>query len=477
MNVGCFALILFRASTLFTGNNRYVKSHIIVPLFLMLLVIAMNSSFVMAQTRLSIEQAPDGFELNARLALEDVTNANRQARTQLPINEYQWRPKLAANGALSSRLSRFDMDGSYEWRRHSEQKQQNTALYLGDATLFIGTNTSRFSAELGYSAQELLIDPLQGDAPNNLDRRNIATVTGYMHLGRPHSQWDLTIHRSNVTFDVSRLSNSKRQGGGVNYSLAVSRVSRLGIDLSGYQLEYERPLKSETSSFDYARAAMSWLTKLKRLAYSLNAGHNSVGDALGETSPFYDVTISYAGNINRFDAVFRQWITDTSQGSENTFGQGNEGLGGIDGRVDVIDQYKRSDAFVAWSYNAMCRRCLFVTTLGGQREDYRQFMAFDSQELYGELSLAYKRSRYSSLSVYYRYADIAFENNNDDYNEQRLRLELSLDALMKKGRLRFYGEYSERQNDSSQAQQGMALDANFRTHLVGVAFDYLLYQR
>lgn len=473
MNVGYFALMLCRVNTPFKSNNLHLKLFIIVTV----LLVITTSPKVTAQARTGIQQALDGFELNASLAAEDVTNANRQAKSQLPINEYQWRPKLAANGVLMGRLSRFEIDGSYELRRHSEQKQQNTALFLGDTTLFIGTDSSRFSAELGYSAQELLIDPLQGDAPNNLDRRNIATATGYMHLGQPQSQWELNIHRSTVTFDVSRLSNSKRQGGGVNYSRAVSRVSRLGIDVSGYQLEYERPLNGEAPSFDYARAALSWSTKLKRLAYSLSAGRNSVGDELSETSPFYDVAISYTGHLNSFDSVFRQWITDTSQGSENTSGQSNEGLNSIDGRVDVIDQYKRSDAFVAWNYSAMCRSCLLVATLGGQREDYRQAIEFDNQELYGELSLRYKRSRYSSVNAYYRYADIAFKNTNTDYNEQRLRLELTLDALMKKGRLRFYGEYSERQNDSGQAQQGMALDANFRAHLVGVAFDYLLYQR
>ncbi|WP_053979894.1 hypothetical protein [Marinagarivorans algicola] len=421
-------------------------------------------------------QTGSGFELLAGVAFEDVTNANREAEPTRMIDEYQWRPSLTANGVLVGSLMRLEIDGSYEMRRFSEQKVQDHELFLGDLTWFLGSSTSRFMADISHRSAELLIDPSQGDAPDNLDRRNSTSATGWLRLGSPQSQWLLDINTSKVAFDLAQASNSHRQGGGIRYDRGISPISRFGVELSGYQLKYDNttdqlmvPVAEQISqeTFNYSRAALSWSTSLERLQYSLSIGRNKTDGGSG--SALYDIQIEYLGDTHELSTAFRQWITDTSQGAgaQALTSEGGE----LDGRVGVLDQYKRRDGHVEWLYRALCSRCALAVTLGAQREDYQQATQFDSTELFGHLQLNYRQSRHGYLNTSYRVIEVDFTHTQGDYDEALWRVEVGLNSLVRHGTLRFYAQHADRRNHHDGAAN------NYSRGLIGVAFDYVLYRR
>ncbi len=429
-------------------------------------------------------QTRSGFELLASVAFEDVANANREAQSALVIDEYQWRPMLAANGVLVGQLMRLEVDGSYEMRRFSEQKAQDHELFLGDVAWLLGSQTSRFMADVSHRSAELLIDPSRGDSPDNLDRRNSTSATGWVRLGPAQSQWLLNVNTSKVTFDLAEASNSRRQGGGIRYDRGVSKLSRFGLELSGYQLEYDNATnavnlgeQAPQDAFEYSRAALSWSTSLKRLQYFLSVGRNNTDG--GSSSAFYDINAEYLGDTHEFSTAFRQWITDTSQGAgEQALGsQGAE----LDGRVGVLDQYKRRDGHIEWLYRALCSRCALAVKLGAEREDYQQATQFDSTELFGHLQLNYRQSRHAYLNASYRVMEVDFKRTQDDYDEALWRIEIGLNSLVRHGTLRFYAQHSDRRSHRD-AGLGRPIDSdgvvnNYSTGLIGVAFDYSLYRR
>ena len=243
----------------------------------------------------------------------------------------------------------------------------------------------------------------------------------------------------------------------------MSALTSTGIELNGYRLDYDN---FDDRSFDYRRASVFLRTELRYLSYEFNVGRNSVTEDFRDSSPFYDVSVVYDKTINRFSFTFNQFLTDTSQGSD---GESFGNTSGPDGRLGIIDQYKRRDARLSWRSESLCSRCSTNMTVGLQTEDYQNAVQLDSEEYFGSLFTAYQARSNIGLSAEVRYQKVNFVSNDENYNEVNTNLAITWQNVLKRGRLRLYAEQQRR--DAEQDPQ------DFTQSVLGLTFSYPLYRR
>ncbi|BCD98063.1 hypothetical protein [Marinagarivorans cellulosilyticus] len=404
------------------------------------------------------------FVVTAELDIEAVDNPTNESENELKIKENQSTASVVLDGELIGRYARFISDASYEVRRYSKQKDQNHDLFLGSAELELGEDGGRVFGRVAHSAQEQLILLSLGDTPDNLDRRRITSATLGARLGRRGAnRFTVYANLAEMRLDTTTENDSSRAGGGLSYSRQVSPLSTFGVELSGYTLDY---INTDDPSFDYRRASLSWNTELRKLNYAIQVGQNSIGSEEDDSAPYYDLSLEYDNSVHQVSMLFRQWLTDTSQGSEN----GDLGdVSGPDGRLGVNDQYKRRDASVEWKFSSLCGRCTTALGIGAEREDYRRETQLDSQESFAQVQLSYKARRTLSVDLSYEYRDVSFLLDTDDYDQISARAGLAWSEVFKHGRLMFYVERKER--------KAAALTGSYDQGFIGVSFDYQLYRR
>ena len=396
--------------------------------------------------------------------LEVVDNPTNESSDELKIKENQTTASVVLDGELIGRYARFTSDASYEVRRYSKQKGQNHDLFLGSAELELGEEEGRVFGRVAHSAEEQLILLSLGDTPDNLDRRRITSATLGARLGqRGANRFSVYANLAEMRLDTTAVNDSSRAGGGILYSRRVSPLSTFGVELSGYTLDY---INTDDPSFDYRRASLSWNTELRKLNYAIQVGQNSIGSEDNDSAPYYDLSFEYDNSVHQVSMLFRQWLTDTSQGSEN----GDLGnVSGPDGRLGVNDQYKRRDASIEWRFSSLCARCSTTLGVGAEREDYRRETQLDSQESFAKAQFAYKARRTLSVDFSYEYRDVSFLLDEDDYDQISARANLVWSEVFKHGRLMFYMERKER--------KAAELSGSYDQGIVGVSFDYQLYRR
>ena len=408
----------------------------------------------------------DTFEVTAATRFEAVDNPEQETDFAAQIRENQWRGILGVNGVLQGSFTRFEADSTLEVRRFSRQEEQNHELVLGTAALQLGTENSRLLGELSHSADEILIDPKLGDTEDNLDRRSISTAQGYVRFGRAVNRLSLMANAAEVQFDTHTQNESSQVGGGLFYDRALNPIMALGLELSGYTLDYREP---NLNSLDYRRAAVALSTQLRRLSYDLHLGTNSVDDGSMRRSPFYELNINYDNQVNRIAFEARQWLTDTSQGSGNS--ESFVSSAGLDGRLTVVDQFTRRDAALSWRSLSVCQRCILEVSTGMQREDYRRQKLLDTHSRLGSVAFAYTPRKNWTLRSGYSYTAVAFTAaEGGDYQQGSWRAAVEWANVRRYGRFSLYAESMTRTLDTEVAD-------GFTRSLVGLAFDYSLYRR
>lgn len=408
----------------------------------------------------------DALRVSALLDLRSVDNAARRADAEEDVTELQTRANLLAVGQLSGRLYDFETDYSLQTRRYSEFSDRNEQQLLGSSDLLFGTSNRRHYLQLSHSSRDFLLDPEGVDVPQNRDNRTIISAGGYTstYLGRPNTlSFEASV--SDIRFSENVDNEALRVSAGSTLSRRIKPNHTLGIQLMGYQLDYTNTDEELT----YRQVALLWEGALQRSEFTLELGYNAMErEEETTTSPLVRLDWAYQTAAQRFVLSAGHWLSDTSQGG---------GLdvvaaptAGVDGRVQVVDQFERTDLALRWSHASPCPSCTVAAALSVQTEDYIQFPEFSSREVNVELQGGYQLN--PSLILRLRSVVGSFTEPEDETSNDYIQTVIDAGAafpdLVRDGMLEVFVGVESRDFDRGNG---------FTSGFIGASFEYVLFDR
>lgn len=409
-----------------------------------------------------------GLQIDAALEARSVDNAGQQPDSVEQVRETQTTGSLSTIGQMEGRWADFATNYRLEDRRYSKFSEEDERVVLGDSQLTLGPQHRRSYLQLSHSSREVSINPLAGDVPANRDNRQIysALLYGSVSPGRGNNL-ALSLGATDIQFDENNANEAERFSAGLTFDRALSAVTRAGVALSGYDLNYKNV---EDSDVTYSRLAAIWRTQLRQLEYGFEIGGNRIeNDVDSTTSPSIAADLSYRSGPQTLSVTYNQYLSDTAQGGQETsnFNQTVE----VDGRVDdVIDQFKLQQFALTWTHTQICSVCALQIDLGVDRESYLVYTNYDSREARASTRFTYQASPYVTLLLRGEFLD--FEEINaepqDGYLQTLFDFTVSFPRIIRDGQLDIFAGYVERDLELSEGY-----DYNY----VGARFRYRLFER
>lgn len=409
-----------------------------------------------------------GLDVGAALDVRSVDNAGQQPDSEEQVSEIETIASLYANGELKGAWAEFQTNYRLEDRRYSEFSDENERLILGDSRLILGPQHRRYYLELSHSSRELAIDPLSIDRPSNRENRQLLSAALYGTL-MPGKGNTVTVWGSatDIQFDESPEYESERAGLGLEYRRSISAVSQVGLELSGYQLRYR---EQEDSDVTYYRVATLWRTDLRHLGYGFQFGGNTIETERDtSSSPFISADLSFSAGVWRLDASYHQFLSDTSQGAQETTTM----LPAVefDGRLDgVLDQYKVQQFRVLWTHAQVCRSCSLRLDVAYDQEIYLNTYEYDMREIRIGGLFDYRATPSTVLSFRLQLTDFEEVNTlpRNGYEEINAEFRIGFPRLVKDGDLSFFVGGVDRDFNQSEG---------YDYSYIGARFSYNLYHR
>jgi hypothetical protein len=433
------------------------------------------------------EVKTQSFDVSANLDAKQVSNASLSTDPAAEVDEMQTEARLLMVGGLRGRLADFQTDYALNSRHYSEFSDRNEDLLLGQSIVRLGPESRRHYLELSHSSREIAIDPLLGDLTSNRDTRTVLTAGAFTSLRLDASNWlSLQANLSDFQFRKSIENEAKTVGYGLNYGRRLNPLYEAGLSLSGYNLEY----RYVDDELDYNQVALFWRGKLRRSEYSLTAGSNTMKQLdQTQTAPLLVATWAYnlAGQTLSLSASRK--LSDTSHGSDSSTsaagmsapgsadflgstGSGAAGAGavGVDGRVQVRDQFTLTELDLAWRHERLFDRCAVELGLGMQDEEYLQFTDFSSRSVGFNAATEYQLNSRVTLKLnadLNSYAATELQGVND-YTSSNLAFSVIFPRLIRDGSATVYVGRDQRDYD---------LIPGYTSNFVGARFQYVLVDR
>lgn len=413
-------------------------------------------------------QGQESFRVSAKADARVVSNANLRAgaETDEGISELQTELGLLMLGRLQGRIADFQTDYSLVSRRYSEFPDRNEQQLLGESSLVVGTGDRQHYGRFSHSSREFLIDPGERDLPENRDSRTILSAAGYtsIRLGQPNAL-SLEVGASDFQFDQHTENEATRVSLGAGITRNVSPLSQVGVNLMGYHLNYHE----SDQDLEYRQVGVLWETALKWAEYSVEVGYNAMrrtGDVIN--SPLFRVNWVYQRAAQGFALSAAHILSDTTQGG-GTSGDFDSAVG-VDGRVQEIDQFKRTDIDFSWRHANPCDRCTVAVALGVQEESYFNFPEYSSREFDLGLRAGYQFSRAVALefNLTARYFFAYRVEDSNDYRATRVNWALTFPELVRDGVFSVFVGAEERDYD---------IGAGYTSGFIGARFAYVLLSR
>ncbi len=419
---------------------------------------------VQAQTLVETQDMA-GLAVDAALDVRSVENAGLQSDSEDQVSETQTVGSLAAEGHLQGAWADFTTNYALEDRRYSEFSEEDEQVLLGDAVLTLGPQHRRYYARLSHSSREVSLDPLAQDLPANRDSRQFfsGVLSGSVRAGQPNLV-TLWAGATDIHFDETEENEAVRYSAGLNLDRAISPLHAIGLSFTGYDLQYRY---LDNSDLTYKRVAAVWRAELRRLQYEIEIGSNKIENDFRITrSPSARIELNYQIGAQALTASYNQFLSDTSQGSNETveFQPDVE----VDGRLeDAVDQFKIRQFRLAWSHAQICRGCTLEFNVGFDEEEYVTFTEFDSRETIAGTRLAYLASANLLLSLRGTFSEFEEVNSplNSGYTQTKVDFGVGFPQLMRNGELDLYVGTVDRDSD---AQEG------YTSSYVGARFQYRL---
>lgn len=412
------------------------------------------------------DKAADSFRVSAQLDTRHVENANHQPSSEDAESEVQTEASVLMLGHLRGRLVDFRTDYAFNSRHYSEFSERDEQLLLGASNLVVGPAHRRQYLEFSHSSREILLDPTISDLPENRDSRTILTAAAFtsMRIGQPNTL-SLQVSASDFDFKEATENEAKQISFETNFKRLVSPLYQIGLSVAGYNLEY----RESGDDLTYGEVTLLWTGALRHAEYSAEIGHSSM-EFVDETleSPLIRLQWAYEAAGQRFSLSAARKLSDTSQGSGN---QGEFGASvGVDGRVNVIDQFKLSEFAFHWRHDNPCDRCNFDIGIELQEESYNNFPEYSSREANLIFKAGYLLNRAVGIefsSLIGRFSAYRVDNAND-YSHTQASLAAVFPSLVRDGALAVFIGADERDFEISDG---------YTSAYIGARFQYLLLNR
>lgn len=432
-----------------------------------ILAIILTGMFMSAQAQDASRELV-GFDVSAAVDVRWEENAGLQPESEEAVDELQTISTLAANGRIEGAWAEFTTDYRFEDRRYSEFSNEDERILLGDSQLTLGPQHRRYYGQISHSSREVSLDPLVEDFPSNRDNRVVSSgaLFGSVQPGRGNNL-SLWLEAADIQFDRSMENESLRYSVGVSFERALSPIYTAGLALSFYDLQYRY---IEQRDLTYSRAAAVWRAELRKLRYGFELGINSMETDAGSTSsPAAKLDASYRSGGQILSANYSQFLSDTSQGSNQ--GGDFDPLADVDGRLDgQVDQFKSRQLLLTWRHVQPCRGCGVGFLVGLSEEDYLNIRELSSREMRFGGDVSYRFNPHLNLSLRATARDFDQTNNpiEQGYKQSELILNLGFPNLIRNGQLNLYVGTLERDFD---------LREGYTSNFVGARFRYSLYER
>jgi len=411
-----------------------------------------------------------GFDVSAAIDARWEENAGLQPKSEEQVDEIQTISSLAVDGRVEGAWAEFSTDYRLEDRRYSEFSEEDERILLGQSELIVGPQHRRYYAQISHSSREISVDPLREDLLSNRDNRVTSSVAlfGSLEPGRGNflSFW---LEAADIQFDQSMENESLRHSVGVAFERGISPIYTTGLSLTYYDLQYRY---IEQRDLTYSRAAAVWRAELRKLRYGFELGTNNMETEVSSTSsPSAKLDVSYQSGGQMLSVNYSQFLSDTSQGSN----QGGEfdplAEVDVDGRLDgQVDQYKSRQALLSWRHVQLCSGCTIGLRVGFSEEDYLNIKELSSREMRFGGNFSYRLNPSLSLGMTATVKDFEQTRNPlaDGYQQSEVILNISFPNLMRNGNLSMYVGTLERDFD---------LREGYTSNFVGARFRYSLYER
>ncbi len=410
-------------------------------------------------------QVGSKFSLSADASMESVSNANETADPIAEIDETQTDLGVSAIGRLKNAWSYFDADATIESRRYSVQSEENENIYLGELLYHLGATNSPVALEIGYSSEEISIDPTLGSIPQNKDSREIASVSLLLsRTFKGRTRVDVSAQYYDVAFDLFDANSSERQVINVALARIISPTFETGLRASAQSVEFKEV--SNTSELTGIAWFASW--QLRRSQYSIELGRDTVDyEDRSSSSVSFAADANFTNGVQALGFAARQWLSDTSIGNGNMTDFND--LAGQDGRLGVVDQYVNRDVSASWRFTNFLGRGDAV--LGGllHQETYEQFSEFDTKESMINARVNYPFARKWRLFANYALSDVTFDSTPDD-NYTDGTAEVGVSSV-------YFRDLTLTASVNRQSRQFEDDTRDYTTHFIGLKLSYDLYAR
>ena len=422
-----------------------------------------------SQPALTQSQAdPIGLTLGGSVEVRNVDNAGLQPESADQVRERQIITSLGANGRLQGAWTEFLTNYRLEDRRYSEFEEDDERLILGDSVLTLGPQRRHYYLQLSHSSREVSIDPLLADRPGNRDNRVFISGVLYGSItpgrGNTLGAW---LGATDIQFDESVENEARRYNAGLVFARDVSPVSQAGLNVTGYDLEYQN---LDGSDLRYTRVAATWRTELRRLSYGAEIGSNRIEtDSYSYSSPSIAADLAYVSGPQSLRVSYNQFLSDTSQGAQSSSQVASITDVEVDGRLaGVIDQYKLQQFAFSWEHAQICSSCTLSVIMGMDQEKYVSFRELDSRELSARMRFSYRASPAIVFSLQAGYSDFDEVNvePSSGYDQTSVDFTTSFPRLIRNGQLDFL---------LGGLKRDFNLGEGYETTYVGLRFSYRFY--
>lgn len=411
---------------------------------------------------------PVGLRIDGAVDIRSVDNAGLQPKSSDNVSEIQTTTSLGAEGRLQGSWAEFLTNYRAEDRRYSEFKEDDERIILGDSVLTLGPQRRHYYFQLSHSSREVSLNPLEADRPANRDNRVFISGVLYGSIapgkGNTLGAW---ISATDIQFDESVQNEARRHNAGLVFVREVSPVSQAGVNVTGYDLEYQN---LDGSDLRYTRVAATWRTELRRLSYGTEIGSNRIEtDSYSYSSPSIAADLAYVSGPQSLRVSYNQFLSDTSQGAQSSSQVASITDVEVDGRLaGVIDQYKLQQFAFSWEHAQICSSCTLSVIMGMDQERYVSFRELDSRELSARMRFSYRASPaiVFSLQAGYRDFDEVNVEPSSGYDQTSLDFTTSFPRLIRNGQLDLLLGGLKRDFD---------LGEGYETTYVGLRFSYRFY--
>ena len=312
----------------------------------------------------------------------------------------------------------YNASANYQFAQNTflENTQQDGSFFTGTSAFRLGNDTNMFNLDLTHSRQLASIQRFAANNFNNLEERDIATVTPSMRL-RPSRRDTVlfSVSYSETRFSspaevdqdntgVNRRPNSELLGQNFSWNHILSPISTFGFQAN----RSESDIEGSEQKFEYEQAQFTYASSLRLLSYSIGAGYNQatfLSESFG--SPSFDINGTYESGAHRFQLSFTSFITETSQGNRNRVGVVGESVGGITSPVgrDIadggIDTFESQTYEASYGYAAIPGRLDVALFLGTESTRFQVNEESNADSLFARFTADYTLTRRSDIAYEY----------------------------------------------------------------------------